>query len=243
MRNAIAGFVFLVLTLSTPPLLAATVSIQGTGILFEAGNGETNTVLLQGTVIDDSLGDGFMIIDSTANLIITSGQGCRAQGSRVVCEITPTFVKLELGDKNDSVISQEAVRMIVNGGKGNDTITGSAADDDLDGDRDNDTIDGGRGNDVIRGGLGDDQLTGGLGNDRLIGSTGSDTLDGGPDNDELDSGIGADRLIGGSGIDRFEAGAGKDVINAQDGVAETVRCGGGNDTVTKDANDKTSRCR
>ena len=163
MRNAVAGFAFLVLTLSTTPVFAASVRIAVAGILFEAANGETNTVVLGGNLVDDPLGDGFMITDSTINLIVTIGEGCRASGNRVVCSIVPAFVKLELGDQNDSVISQAAVRMIVNGGKGNDTITGSSADDDLDGDRDNDTIDGGRGNDVLRGGLGDDQLTGGLG--------------------------------------------------------------------------------
>jgi Ca2+-binding RTX toxin-like protein len=224
MRNVLAGLVFLVL-FTAPRLAAAVVSIQGTGILFEAANGEINTVVLNGAVIDNPIGDGFMITDSTARLVLSSGPGCNASGISVVCAIVPTFVRIKLDDRDDSVISQASVRMIVNGGKGNDRITGSSENDDLDGDRDDDIIDGGRGDDEIRGGLGDDQLTGGLGNDRLIGSTGADTLDGGP------------------GLDEFDAGAGKDVIDAQDGIAEKVRCGGGDDTVTKDANDKTSRCR
>ena len=223
MRKAAIGIALLVLA---PQVFAATVSILGTGILFEASNGEKNTVLLQGAVVDEPiLGDGFLIVDSTGGDILTSGQGCRASGNRVSCAITPAFVKLELRDENDSVITQVAVRMIVNGGKGNDVITGSNADDDLDGDRDNDTIDGRGGNDEIRGGFGDDTLTGGLGDDDLIGSLGGDTLDGGP------------------GLDQFDAGSGKDIIRAQDGVSEKIRCGGGNDTVTKDANDETSRCR
>jgi Ca2+-binding RTX toxin-like protein len=208
MRNTVA---VLVLILSLP-VCAATVRIEGTGIVFEAANGEKNTVLLEGPVVDDPLGDGFFISDSTIQRINTAGEGCTAAefGARVVCAgndpAFPTFVKVKLGDGDDSVTSRAPVRMVVNGGPGNDVITGNAADDDLDGDRGVDTIDGGRGNDIIRGGLGGDTLTGGFGSDEIIGS------------------------------------AGRDTINAQDSTVDTIRCGGGKDTLTKDSNDKTRRC-
>jgi Ca2+-binding RTX toxin-like protein len=244
MRKAAAGSLFLfVLLLTVSPVSAATVTILGSGILFEAGNNETNTVVLNGSLVDDpELGDGFLITDSTANNVLTSGEGCRASGTRAVCGINPTFVKLELRDRDDTVTSVAFVRMIVNGGTGNDTITGGNLDDDLDGDLGDDTIDGRDGDDLLRGGLGNDHLFGRAGKDRLIGSTGEDTLDGGLENDELDGGLGGDTLIGGAGLDQFEAGAGKDRIEAQDGIAETIRCGGGKDTVIRDSNDKTKRC-
>lgn len=239
MRFTVACLVFL----TASHVSAATVRILGTGILFVAGNNERNTVDLNGQFNDDpELGDGFLITDSTGGPIVTQGEGCRASGTRVICAITPTFVKLELRDDSDTVVSLAGVRMIVNGGPGNDVITGDSEDDDLDGDLGNDTIDGGRGDDLIRGGLGNDVLSGRLGKDRLIGGPGTDTLDGGPENDDLDGGTGVDHLIGGDGLDTFDAGAGDDTIEARDGIAETIRCGAGKETVTRDANDDPRRC-
>jgi fibronectin-binding autotransporter adhesin len=57
------------------------------------------------------------------------------------------------------------------GGDGNDILTGAAAED---------LLVGGDGNDVLNGGLGRDVLLGGAGVDRLIGGDGDDLLVGGP---------------------------------------------------------------
>lgn len=225
MKQAVAGLVVLAAAVLTGPAVsAATIRIQGTGIVFEASSGETNDVVLNGPVIDDPLGDGFAITDTGARFLSTIGDGCRASGVRAVCAIQPELVKVVLGDRNDKVQSRAFVPMIVNGGPGNDIITGGEASDELDGDRGDDTIDAGRGDDLLRGGLGIDHLSGGIGKDRLIGGPGGDTLD------------------GGNGLDEFDAGAGKDTILAQDGISETIRCGGGRDTVTRDANDDPRRC-
>jgi serralysin len=74
----------------------------------------------------------------------------------------------------------------VDGGAGNDTITGSQFDDDLR---------GGLGNDTLYGGAGADILTGGAGADKLYGEDGDDTF--------VVSGIDAqtDTLAGGDGTD------------------------------------------
>lgn len=53
----------------------------------------------------------------------------------------------------------------LDGGNGNDTLTGSAARDVLIGGQGNDTLNGGAGDDLLRGGAGNDQLTGGAGHD------------------------------------------------------------------------------
>ena len=74
----------------------------------------------------------------------------------------------------------------INGGGGNDTITGT---------RFNDTINGGAGDDTITGSAGNDRLSGGLGMDTLSGSAGNDNLSG-PGND-----LAQDRLNGGTGTD------------------------------------------
>ena len=104
----------------------------------------------------------------------------------------------------------------VDGGNGNDEITGSAGpdvilrerrqrhrarpgrrdeiegedgNDVLRGDLDGDDVEGGPDNDEVDGGFGDDELDGGTGNDEVNGSLGVDDVFGGPDNDELLGGL------------------------------------------------------
>lgn len=64
----------------------------------------------------------------------------------------------------------------VNGGSGNDTITGSKFADDLRGGGGNDTLNGGDGNDTLTGGSGNDVLNGGGGDDTMTGGAGKDTF-------------------------------------------------------------------
>jgi len=92
-------------------------------------------------------------------------------------------------------------QVIVQGGDGNDLIDASAQRDRglrlvLDGGAGNDVLLGGAGNDVLLGGDGDDWLDGGGGSDLLVGGSGNDHLDGGNDRDR-------DLLIGGQGADTF----------------------------------------
>jgi Ca2+-binding RTX toxin-like protein len=83
-----------------------------------------------------------------------------------------------------------AVKIVrVNGGGGNDTISGVGANVDL-------VLDGGDGNDILRGGLGSDSLRGGFGTDRIFGGGGSDTIsarDG--QRDLISCGDAADRVL------------------------------------------------
>jgi len=72
----------------------------------------------------------------------------------------------------------------VQGGNGNDLITGT------------------KGADTLSGGNGDDRLDGGNGADNLRGGAGSDTLVGGAGDDLIHGGCG-DRLAGGAGNDDF----------------------------------------
>ena len=68
----------------------------------------------------------------------------------------------------------------IDGGAGNDTITGTAAVD---------TILGGAGNDILNGGGGDDLITGGADNDAMNGGAGLDIF-------RFDAGFGADTITG-----------------------------------------------
>ena len=73
-----------------------------------------------------------------------------------------------------------------------------------------------------------EDIAGGAGDDVIMGNERVNILDGGPGADTLDGGAGPDQLIGGSG---------DDTIRARDGVADTVRCDAGVDTVVADAED------
>jgi Ca2+-binding RTX toxin-like protein len=106
----------------------------------------------------------------------------------------------------------------INGGNGNDTITGdvaplsqalntistrsvvslataTAATQSVQNGAGNDTLDGGSGNDWVSGGDGNDCLMGGLHNDTLIGGNDNDTLIGGAHNDSLVGGPGRDWFV------------------------------------------------
>jgi hypothetical protein len=82
-------------------------------------------------------------------------------------------------------------------------------------------------NDVFGGSAGD-MLVGGAGANVLVGNAGDDALDGNGGDDDLIGGAGADFLAGGTENDR---------INANDHVADTIRCEGGTDTLTADLRD------
>jgi serralysin len=73
-------------------------------------------------------------------------------------------------------------------------------------------VDGGSGNDTITGTDFADDLRGNAGNDTLNGRDGNDTLTGGAGNDTLDGGASADTLNGGAGIDLMTGGAGADTF-------------------------------
>jgi hypothetical protein len=92
------------------------------------------------------------------------------------------------------------------------------------------------------GGSGPDGLNGGAGSDCLRGRAGADSLAGGRGTDKLTGGGGPDQLLAGSGRDRVQAGAGKDLVSAQDGVAEAIDCGPGDDLVSADAEDHLIGC-
>ncbi len=72
------------------------------------------------------------------------------------------------------------------------------------------TLDGGSGNDRLTGSVGVDRLFGGPGNDVLFGGDGDDELYGGDGYDQLFGGGGADLLIGGAGFDLLIQDGGTD---------------------------------
>ncbi|MEO1678355.1 MAG: calcium-binding protein [Pseudomonadota bacterium] len=111
----------------------------------------------------------------------------------------------------------ETERMRINGGGGDDEVTGS---DGLkgvvtlfvDGGAGNDTLTGGGDKDTIRGGEGDDLIDGGKGKDILAGRSGNDTF-------VWNQGDGSDEVRGGSGKDRL-------IVNASDYSADDLEISG-----------------
>lgn len=141
------------------------------------------------------------------------------------------FAEISVNGGPDTVIVTAGSS--VNGGPGDDRITGSAFKDVLDGDA---------GDDVINGGDGEDILIGDLGNDVLIDtSEDGNCLQGGPDNDLIVGGPGADFLNGDTGVcsaagfallEPTEVGddPGEDTI-VTGGGADHVVAGNGNDDI------------
>jgi Ca2+-binding RTX toxin-like protein len=117
--------------------------------------------------------------DETRDLIANLATQTTSTGEKLL-----EIEGIEGGSGNDDLSGSTAANLLL-GGDGNDTLSGLAGAD---------TLDGGNGNDALLGGDDDDTLSGGMGDD---------TLDGGAGNDLLIAGEGAEVLTGGSGADTF----------------------------------------
>ena len=127
-----------------------------------------------------------------------------------------TTIRIFGGAGNDtitvSIPGNTRIKTILNGGTGNDTITGGNGSDTIRGGQGNDTLCGGRGKDTLRGGAGNDSLAGGQGNDTLSGGRGKDTLRGGAGQNALDGGAGIDAFYGTRANDQVRLAAGEQLI-------------------------------
>jgi hypothetical protein len=110
---------------------------------------------------------------------------------------------------------------------GPDTISlaGTGFDNPL---KDDVQVEGGRGNDLLTGSPEHDDLSGGRGDDTVLGLGGSDVLVGGRGKDTLDGGGTADLILGYGGRDIVLGGGGRDYILPGHG-RDVVRCGPGRD--------------
>lgn len=122
------------------------------------------------------------------------------------------------GNDNDDIIAA----LVGGGGTIEEEVGPTGGDDVIIGDPDNpNTIDGGSGDDTITGGSAADFLEGGEGNDQLIGGGGADFLVGGSGDDTVFGGAGNDILVGGSGNgdDFYDGGDGIDTIQYTSAVS------------------------
>jgi Ca2+-binding RTX toxin-like protein len=252
MNNRFAG-ALVVLLIAAVPVFGGVVSINGDSIVFDAGSGEVNTLILnpRGSAFDQNSGQfvtGVTIKDNGTSLP-TAVAPCRVLAGTAICEGTGIFrAVIRLGNQNDSLryefasFEDPVVTMNVDGGLGDDTITGGPGADTLDGGAGTDTINGEDGNDRITGGVGNDTINGGRGTDHLFGNLGGDVINGDADNDEIDGGVGDDTIDGGQGADVIRGDSGVDRIASKDGFVDNINCGLGKDVLTRDGNDTVKRC-
>lgn len=121
----------------------------------------------------------------------------------------------------------------LNGGAGDDTITGSPFADVIIGHKGSDSILCGDGNDTVTGTI-SGNTDGGEGTDRIYGEGGNDSITGGIDVDSIVGGDGDDILSGGDGSEgnELEGSAGNDTITGADGSeGDTITGGAGNDSL------------
>lgn len=136
--------------------------------------------------------------------------------------------RIEGGAGNDIITGRDYADYL-RGGDGADNIQGGGGNDDINGNMGNDTLHGGAGddwvsggkdNDLLLGGAGADLVLGNMGNDTLHGEIGDDTVRGGQNDDVIFGGDGNDWLSGDLGADTMSGGAGADTFHtfAQAGI-------------------------
>ena len=163
------------------------------------------------------------------------------------------WVENAVGGGGDDLVIANAVKNVITGGAGTDTVSyrdaeagvtaslaggtqGDAAGDRyvsierLEGSNFADTLGGDTRNDHVSGLGGDDTIQTGIGDDIALGGAGNDTVGGGIGNDLLDGGEGNDVLDGGNGRDVLNGGAGNDTLKGGNEV-DTLNGGAGNDTL------------
>ncbi|MGK5679669.1 calcium-binding protein [Actinoplanes sp. URMC 104] len=211
---------------ATPAAQAATngtvAVVSSTIVQYPAATGKTNKVVF-------TRAGNTVTVDDVVS--IKAGAGCSAvsgDSTKVRCttKSAPTWVRVYLRDKNDSVVNNSGLRLSADGGTGNDRITGGPGADLLYGDDGSDSIWGLGGNDLIEGHAGSDALSGGDGDDSVTGSLGNDRIYGGNGHDTLTGFEGNDVLDGGAGNDSFDEG-----VEPTGPDADRIAGGPGDDTV------------
>jgi Ca2+-binding RTX toxin-like protein len=171
-----------------------------------------------------------LTIDSSIGQVtVNSGAGDDTVTVGDLDTVFRTSLVIQGADGNDFLSALNAktgvIRILIEGGTGNDTLIGSMGGDTLDGGAGVDRLRGGNGNDLLLGGASADSMNGENGDDTLLGGDstdslagdGADTLSGDAGNDSLAGGLGNDSLSGGAGSDTARGGDGDDTVNGGDG--------------------------
>jgi Ca2+-binding RTX toxin-like protein len=143
---------------------------------------------------------------------------------RIVVNLGRGDDRFIIDDTNDVVAQPRSI----NGGAGNDLLSGGRAGDAINGGPGNDTLSGRQGNDSVSGNDGDDLISCGPGND---------TADGGDQNDHVQGDAGDDTLRGNDGNDFVFGVGGDDSLFGDDGSDSLEGCDGDDDLFGGNDND------
>ncbi len=154
-------------------------------------NGNVGSNYLSGGAGNDTLngGSGGDLLDGGPGAdVFRGGAGSdsadyRQYSARITVDIDGVADDGAAGEADNVLTDVEGI----DGGSGNDVLTGSAAPDSLYGSAGDDSLNGLGGNDALTGGAGNDRLTGGAGRDTAFAGAGSSD--------------GADTFSGGAGVD------------------------------------------
>jgi Ca2+-binding RTX toxin-like protein len=212
-----------------PSALASTASIQNTNRVAVSGTGSEQNQI---QVSYDSILDLYTVTDAAG--VTASGMTCtQVDPQTVTCPGAGiTNVRVTSATGNDTIAVAPAgwpatIETDLEGGNGNDRITGAGAMDAVNGGGGTDTVDGGPGADDVRGGSGIDigsyanrttplTITVGAGNDN--------------DGNEVDQ-TGANRDTVRGDIETVLAGSAADIIVGDSSSGETLFGGDGNDSI------------
>ncbi|MFF0372941.1 calcium-binding protein [Actinoplanes missouriensis] len=199
--------------------------VESTVVRYKAAKGKQNAVVVTRS------GRTITVDDRVA---ITAGKGCKkVKGDKTKVRCTtkkaPTRVRVYTYDRNDTIVNRTGLGSTLDGGTGNDKVTGGPRADILRGDR---------GADQLWGLGGNDRLEGGNDADKLYGGDGKDWIEDGYGNDLVRGGNGDDYVFSGSGNDRFHGDAGTDWFALNEPIKgsyptdnDYVSGGSGGDTV------------
>ncbi len=181
-------------------------TLEGKGGSNILSGGDDNDVLVSSTGNDKLFGDGGddeLDLNARTTLV-----GCIFDGGSGTdtVDLAPGNVILDSTTRFRNVESLDVFNTVIVGTSSNNRLNFDGISTIALGSAFGIEVNGGQGNDIISGSTAvdaNDTLSGEDGNDRLFGNGGNDELNGGADDDVLRGGAGSDTLNGGTGLDRF----------------------------------------
>jgi trimeric autotransporter adhesin len=175
--------------------------LDGTDVIYDrGGSSDVDALTITGYASTEAVfnrvgnSDDFTITFTSGTDSITVQQGLEvggdtletvtfaSGGSKTVTQLRTELLAKQVTAGNDTITAFSGSASTINGGAGNDVLTGSSQADLLRGESGNDTLNGSTGVDTVIGGLGVDALTGGSSGDRFEFAAGDMSIGAAADN-------------------------------------------------------------